>query len=374
MRVLVVSPRFPWPPHSGDRLRATIWIEALAERADVTLVSPPGDVPAGSSVRFAPAARSVIALCRGIARAITEGLPLQTVLTAGYEWRTALAGEPPFDAAVVLLSRTDPWVRSHIHSDIRVLDAIDALSRSAEERARAASPFGRMFWRREASRLGAAERTITAVYDRVVVIGYDESAAFPAPVTVIGNGVRLHPLDAAAPRAFDVGFWGRLAYFANAHAVRWLLDDIWPRIQQAMPSATLAIGGAAAPRAIRKLAEKAGIRIVTPIDRVSAWARSIRVALLPLQYGTGQSSKVLEAAEGGCAIVATPQALRGFSELARHARAASTPADLAAEVVALLKNEEIRRTAAAALRHTVENHYSRQKTLDGFRSVLSVEE
>jgi hypothetical protein len=29
VRVLVVASRFPWPPITGDRLRTTLWLEAL---------------------------------------------------------------------------------------------------------------------------------------------------------------------------------------------------------------------------------------------------------------------------------------------------------------------------------------------------------
>ena len=39
MRVVVASSRFPWPPYTGDRLRTTVWLEALSRDHEVTLVT-----------------------------------------------------------------------------------------------------------------------------------------------------------------------------------------------------------------------------------------------------------------------------------------------------------------------------------------------
>src|SRR5512145_1013774 len=86
MRALVLSPRFPWPAYSGDRLRATIWLSALARHAEVTLVAPWGEVP-GDSPRFhfSPAPRSWKRSLLGVLAAIRDGLPLQCLLAAPYD-------------------------------------------------------------------------------------------------------------------------------------------------------------------------------------------------------------------------------------------------------------------------------------------------
>ncbi|MEO8382224.1 MAG: hypothetical protein ABI779_21360, partial [Acidobacteriota bacterium] len=60
MNVLVIASRFPWPPYSGDRLRTTIWLDALAPHANVTLVAPAGPrVVESSSRRVALSSRRV---------------------------------------------------------------------------------------------------------------------------------------------------------------------------------------------------------------------------------------------------------------------------------------------------------------------------
>ena len=162
MNVLVVSSRFPWPSYTGDRMRATVWLDALTPHARVAFVAPAGDVPASArGFRFFPAAPSFAHRVRSAWRVVRERLPIQTLLAAGYKWRRAIDEATrelgPFDATIVILSRCDPWVRPSLGGGMRVLDSIDSLRRNAEERGDAASGLMRRFWRFEERRLARAE-------------------------------------------------------------------------------------------------------------------------------------------------------------------------------------------------------------------------
>jgi len=75
--------------------------------------------------------------------------------------------------------------------------------------------------------------------------------------------------------------------------------------------------------------EGVGERRQDPVDDIGVFARGIRVALMPLRFGSGQSNKTLEAAEAGCAIVGTPLAFRGVAPLAGHARIETSTAGFA---------------------------------------------
>jgi glycosyltransferase involved in cell wall biosynthesis len=173
--------------------------------------------------------------------------------------------------------------------------------------------------------------------------------------------VQISPLDENAPRRFDFGFWGRLPYFANADAAHWLLAEIVPALREQHPAATIAIGGADAPRGLRAAAERAGVELESPVADIAAFARGVRVAIAPMRYGSGQSCKLIEAAEAGCAIVTTPQALRGLPEIARHAGVGSDAKSIASAAVALLHDDVRRAAMGKALRRAVEQHHSHQR-------------
>ena len=362
-RVLVVSSRFPWPPVTGDRGRVVAWLEALAPRANVTLVAPEGRVPtAVPPFRFVPAHRSAVRLSSAAWQTVKTGRPATALLAAGYDWPGALLPAErewgPFDVAVVLLARLDPWVFPHLRAKRRVLDAIDSLAGNLEERARAARGPWRRLWRLEARRTGQLERDAASRYDRVLVIAESERAAFGERATAIFHGVRLDR-RANGPRDFDVGFWGRLAYFANRDAAAYLLEEIWPRIRRAKPDASLVIAGADAPAFVRRRTGRDGITVISPMVDRSGLLRRVRVALFPVRFGSGQSTRVPEAAEASCALVATPEAVRGLGAIAAEAIVESEPERLAARVLGLLADPGAAAAQGERLRLVAERELSR---------------
>jgi glycosyltransferase involved in cell wall biosynthesis len=369
VRALVVASRFPWPPVTGDRLRTTLWLEALAGD-DVTLVAPPGTAPAGVP-RFThlPARRSPGQLVVAVARVLARGLPATALLAAGRDWSGALAGAgAPFDVAVVVLARTDPWVFPHLRARRTVLDAIDSLAANLGERARHARGVASRLWRLESARTAHLEADAARRYDRVVVVAGSEAEVFGKLASVVPIGVELRPAS-EGEREFDVGFTGRLAYFANRDAAGWLLDEIWPRVRAAAPKATLLLAGADAPLSIRRRHGRDGVTVISPVADPAALLRRVRVALLPLRFGTGQSLKAIEAAEASCALVATAAGVRGLPALLPHALSAGDAERLAAAVIGLLGDEPRRAALGAAARAAVGRAYPRGATLAGLAAI-----
>ncbi|HWW60805.1 MAG TPA: glycosyltransferase family 4 protein, partial [Thermoanaerobaculia bacterium] len=287
----------------------------------------------------------------------------------GWNWRDALAADAEADVAIVLLTRTDPYVFPHLRARRTILDAIDSAARGMSERAiAAANPVARAFWRSEARRARALEQSAAARYDAIVTVAPNESAAIGPRAITIPMGVDVAPLDETAPRRYDFGFFGRFPYFANEEAVRALVDVIWPGIRRRRPASTLFVGGAEAPRWLRDHHGLDGIDVVSPVDDRRAALRNVRVALLPIQRGTGQSLKTLEAAEAGCAIVGTSMAFRGIDELTGAAVVEDDFTRFAERAVTALDS-----TSGAQLRALVVAHHDRARSLDAMRALISFE-
>lgn len=392
VRVLLVTSRCPWPPHSGDRLRALLWMEALHEHA-VTLVAPPAkevnhaagaaasaeelgagagepaaDEPANADrVARIEVRRSLPALAAAVLATATRRLPLHTLLAArGWRPEIARAAEAggPFDVAIVLLSRLVPWL-DELPARRTILDSIDSAAVGMAERARAARGPARWFWLRERRAAERLEAEAARRYDAVVAVTREESARFGARGVTLPVGIplpRLSPTDEAGDgRRVDFAFWGRLPYFANQRAVRLLLDRLWPRIRARRPGATLVVGGAEAPRWLRARDRCDGVRVVSPIGDREALLAGVRVALLPIEYGSGQSLKTLEAAAAGCAIAGTRLAFRGCEHLMPAAVVEDDPDRLADRAVELVECGSA--AAGRALRALVESHDSRPALL-----------
>ncbi len=99
--------------------------------------------------------------------------------------------------------------------------------------------------------------------------------------------------------------------------------------------------------------------VVSPIGDRATLLRQVKVAVLPLRFGSGQSNKVLEAAEASCALVATPEAVRGLEAIATHSLIERDPASFAARALELLGDPPRLAAAGSRLRRVVERSYSR---------------
>jgi hypothetical protein len=355
VRVLLITSRCPWPPYTGDRLRATLWIEALRD-AELVIAAPSG---CGSCLSVS---RTPWTMLRAATRAVRERLPLHTLLGAR-DWHAALEDQAPFDTVIVLLTRTDPWAFHAGHARRWILDAIDSAAVGMTERAAAARGPARAFWKSEARKAEALERDALGRYDSIVTVTPAESERFGAKGIALPIGIEVAELG-DAPRTIDFGFWGKLGYFANEQAVRTIVTRIWPRIRAQKPDATLFVGGAEAPAWIRHLHGRDGVTVESPMRDRESTLRRIRVALLPIAFGSGQSLKTLEAAEAGCAIAGTPLAFRGCEQLASAAVVDDDPDRLADRALALLADDDARTHAASELRARVTNFYSRRVTLE----------
>src|SRR5262249_21838239 len=135
-----------------------------------------------------PARRSPLAAIRACVRWLRERLPLQCLLAAPYDWPGAIhAAEKamgPFDATVVLLSRLHPWVRQSLTPGRTILDAVDSLGRSAEERRKAAGWASRWFWQVEQQRMARLETEAARAYGRTVVVSDEETPDLGGAVAV----------------------------------------------------------------------------------------------------------------------------------------------------------------------------------------------
>ena len=83
------------------------------------------------------------------------------------------------------------------------------------------------------------------------------------------------------------------------------------------------------------------------------------MAIFPIRFGSGQSNKILEAAEGGCAIVATPVALRGLPQFAPIVKVAQDASSIANAAIELLSDQAM----TGNLRRVVEGDFARERVL-----------
>lgn len=178
---------------------------------------------------------------------------------------------------------------------------------------------------------------------------------------VIPMGLMLdeYPTPIAPPRPDRVLFFGSFRHQPNVDALRFLLQDVWPRILQARPQATLDLMGTGIPTWARQLAQQlSGIRVLGFQPDIRPALAEASVVIAPLRFGSGVKIKILESMALGKAVVTTPIGAEGIkAEAGTEFIVVDDAQSLAAETVRLLASPALCDTIGRRARQFIETHH-----------------
>lgn len=330
-RLLVLAPSYPFPPRDGVQLRLCNLLRRLGEDVRITLVVPDRverrveevvETPfRGKCVRIPhqPAvtgwrASSMLQVLRPEASMIwkfyspefarevrTQAASVNALLAVGLQMGQYLSEVP---AGV-------PTALDNYNVESRIL------SRMAETR----PGLKRFFWLGEAAKLRRTERrlmeragTVFAISEvdreglreisprarlRTVPMGIDLDYFAPAPETAV-----------AVPPRFT--FVGVMNWHVNEDAAGWLCERIWPRIRQQVPGAELFLVGRDPSPTVTALGQGPSVTVTGTVPDVRPYLHASTALLVPLRYGSGVRTKILEAFAAGRPVVSTAVGAEGL--------------------------------------------------------------
>lgn len=401
LRVLFVVRNIPHVPSTGGLTRMFHLVRAVAQIADVTLVSAADDpahvdltmmqpicqhirvVPcpvAQAQPTVGPKILRPVTRAMGIVHALTRSDPFPVGqvdrLALRHEIRTLLQSNH-YDVVVVdhtqLAGMLRDIVRAWSGPSIATLhDALSVLEYRKQETQR------RAMRRRRPSISGlqvlrqmrSIERGILRSYSRVAAVSELDARnlrrlASEKAVDVIPNGVDIDyfaPADSnprSLPATNIIIFTGFLAYYTNSDSLRFFVDDIWPLIRGRRPDAQFWIVGANPTPEVEAMARHAGIEVFASVPDVRPYLEQSTVAIVPLRLGSGTRLKILEALAANRPVVSTTLGAEGLHlESGHDLLRADTPAEFADAVVTLLECPDDARALAAHGQETVRRLYS----------------
>ena len=353
MRILVLVTRYPRLHSKGDSHRARSWIGDLARRHEIVVVTPaprPADdsMPASVQVICVPASRAARA-CSALA-AGARGAPLQVGwMMPRRGWRAAQRAMRDADVVLAITTRS---LRGPVDRPL-VIDHVDALSLNMERRSHGDEPLAmRLLARFEAGRLRAWERRCAGWCDGAIATAQEDAAALPAhpPITIVPAVLdHVDPAWAASQdRPIDVVLSGNMRYPPNRRAALMLDREILPALRARIDGVRVVVAGRAA--------DTLGLRdveVMSDVPDMLAVLRLAKIAIAPLELGTGAPNKLLEAAACGAAVVSSPWAAARFAMAARTATDVQGYADAVYE---LLRDPRQRAALVAESQRAVEAH------------------
>jgi GT2 family glycosyltransferase len=195
-------------------------------------------------------------------------------------------------------------------------------------------------------KMEALERSLWRGSDIVLYPSEDEAAQVRAlEPGVDARAVTPYAYDAfelqAVPEAREgILFVAGFAHPPNVDAAEWLVRDIMPLVWREMPGARVSLVGANPNERVLALAgELVEVTGFVSDEELARRYLHSRLAVVPLRFGAGVKSKVVEALQQGLPLVTTPVGAQGLAGLGDVAAVVESPADIAARMVELLRDD-----------------------------------
>jgi len=208
--------------------------------------------------------------------------------------------------------------------------------------------------------------------DGVVLTSEPERSQFSEmcpgkPVTCGPNGVDI---DFFKPEATEIDrnsivLTGLMRYRPNIDAALFMVNDILPLIHKRRPDVVFSIVGAGPPEEIRRLASR-HVVVTDLVPDVRPYAQTAGALVVPLRMGSGTRLKVLEGLAMARPMVSTALGCEGIDVLHdKHILIANDAASFADEVLKVLDEPDLGQRLGSAGRTLVEEKYSWPTVVDG---------
>ena len=388
MRILMLAHRLPYPPTTGDRVRAFHVARALAAGHQLTLACPlegPREVSAARElqatvsdlecVTLSPLQRQVSALA-----ALAGGLPLSVRYFASRPLAARIQRRVDvehFDLTYVSSSSMAQYAPANVPL---IMDFVDVDSEKFARYSLEAGLPMRWVYRLEAERLRRYERAVAALARRSVFVTAAEAEIFrgiapDAATVVIPNGVDtdyFRPTRYRESGVPTIVFTGALDYLPNVDGVRYFSEAILPLIRRRVPRVRFLVVGRRPDRAVLALRRPGTIEVVADVPDVRPYLSQAHVAVAPLRIARGLQNKILEAMAVGLPVVTLPGPAQGID-----ARAGAEwfvedgPEAFAARVARLLGDPAERIGIGRQARRFVEEQYAWRQILPRVEALVA---
>lgn len=181
----------------------------------------------------------------------------------------------------------------------------------------------------------------------------------------IPNGVDLnyfYPLDLPIKKN-SIVFAGGLSWYPNLDAMKFFLNEVWPRLTKEIPDVSMTVIGRSPPEWMMEMQKRYENLTVTGfVDDVRPYIASAYLYVCPIRDGGGTKLKVLDALAMGKLLIANPIACEGISvEDGKNVIFAATPDEYVSAIKDAFADPEKAHQIASSAHDLIKAKYNFQK-------------
>jgi glycosyltransferase involved in cell wall biosynthesis len=265
---------------------------------------------------------------------------------------------------MIWVERLSTAVALHLPREKTIVD-LDDLEATKTSRRAAHEPrwYARWAMRREAARLHRVEKAAPSRYGAVCVCSEWDAAAWPGQsdrVWVVPNGTddTLFDMPPKARLPPRIVFVGTMSYWVNEQAIEYFLDEVFPKLLEVVPDASLDIVGRGPSARVLQRHDGERVFVHPDVESVVPFVQRAVVSVVPLLVGGGTRLKILESLALSTPVVSTSIGAEGLGlENGREILLADRADHLVAALARVLTDQALARSLAIEGRHRVEAEY-----------------
>jgi len=394
--LLFLTHRIPYPPNKGDKIRSFNLLKQLVKDYRVhlgTFIDDPVDWQYVAELDRLCEQTCYVGLNPLAAKLrSTRGFLTGEALTLPYyrnarmqKWVDGTLHEHSINRVLIFSSAMCQYLLHDSASHTRrVVDFVDIDSDKWKQYSESLKWPMSWVYKRESKTLLEFERRVARQFDASIFVSQAESAMFKklapesaARVGYIENGVDADYFSQSqnlqnpyAPEEKVLVFTGAMDYWANADAVVWFAQAVFPDILKQVPEARFYIVGGRPGEAVKKLDAEAGVHVTGSVKEIRPYLAYAQAAVAPLRIARGVQNKVLEAMAMEKPVLATSAALDGIVDCAAlETLRADDPGVMASKAVELLTTD-IGEALGKAGRTCITAHYDWARNLNRIEQLL----
>jgi glycosyltransferase involved in cell wall biosynthesis len=394
MRILIVTPRIPYPPYRGDKMRVFNIMLNLSFDNQVyllTLIRDKNELQyvkyienLGIKVEYVhfPALCSIMNLLKNI----LSKKPFQVAWFYSKKFGQKLkeiTQAHDFDVIYFYTIRTAVY-KSNIANKraLQVVDLVDAISFYLYGFSlNLKNPITKFLVKLEAKRVRSYENIasefdialVTTERDKLILENYSIKANFKVLPMGVNESFLNKKIEISKFDNYRILFTGNIPYWPNYYSILYFIKEIFPLILREVPSAKFYIVGQKPPKKLRKI-QSNNIVITGFVEDLASEYLKSAVLVAPIKFGAGISNKVIEALTLGVPVVCTSLISDGLpAELRKYIFVADDPGKFAELVINIIKNPSIRFTFAAEVREKAVKFFNWRNIINDFVESLNVE-
>jgi len=224
------------------------------------------------------------------------------------------------------------------------------------------------------------ELNVYAASDAVLTVSQKEADLVNDFVNVPSHASPLALMEDLPPSPLDFSkrkgilFIGNFRHQPNTAGVKYLCQEILPLIKESVLAEhpVYIVGNELDAGIAEPCARLGNVRLVGWVPSVLPYLQNARIAVVPLRFGAGTKTKLIQSLTVGTPSVSTTVGIEGLDlEHGEHVLVADNPIDFANSIERLLEDRELWEHLAIQGRIHIAGLHGRQAVYNSFKRVLS---